>query len=381
MSWMNEDMDDLFRDMADQQSFRYRKSYFRDIERYLPIRKSRKPIVGLLGFLSFFLIGVWFFAGTDHVFHLKSALTQQANGSKPIFNRKWASNVAFQGQQSSRNLKNEVEKSNLKQVQVETSQNALISSDLERNRTNILFEEKGNNEQTNKVLVSELGLKPIELTTNRSQPIYPLESLTGEGFPSWSFVFSAYTGVGQGWTREYAAATNASIGFQTKAKYTFNRFSLQAGLGMEWMRFDQLNIMERTKIYGLSSQLMENTYAFKSMTSLNVPISVNYTLGRHQFGAGISGILNTVAKVKRTCSLDGEGIYNAEGYTDTKLFGALHLQSELQYHYHVTEDLSIGLVAGVRITNPIQSDRMEGNYVKHPVFLNVVLSKSLTKNP
>jgi hypothetical protein len=57
------------------------------------------------------------------------------------------------------------------------------------------------------------------------------------------------------------------------------------------------------------------------------------------------------------------------------------LQSELQYHYHVTEDLSIGLVAGVRITNPIQSDRMEGNYVKHPVFLNVVLSKSLTKNP
>jgi hypothetical protein len=126
---------------------------------------------------------------------------------------------------------------------------------------------------------------------------------------------------------------------------------------------------------------MENSFAFKSMTSVQVPIAVTYTMGRHQFGAGLSGIFNTVAKVKRTCSLDGQGIYNSEGYTDAKLFGTFHLQSELQYHFNVTEDLSIGVEAGVRITNPIQSDRMEGDYVKHPVFLNFVLSKSLTKNP
>jgi hypothetical protein len=77
--------------------------------------------------------------------------------------------------------------------------------------------------------------------------------------------------------------------------------------------------------------------------------------------------------------LDGAGIYTSEGYTDAALFGAVHLQSELQYHYHLTEDLSIGLAGGVRMTEPIQSDRMEGAYVKHPVYVNFVLSKSFTK--
>lgn len=381
MSWMNEDLDDLFRDLADQQSFRYRKSYFRDIERYLPIRKSRKPIVGLLGFLSFFFIGVWFFAGNDHVFLLKSVLTQRANDSKPISNRKWASNQPFLGQFPSIHLKNETKNVNLNQSQVKTSKNTLISPDVDRGSYPIPFVEKGNDVFANKALISELRLKPVELSINTSQAVYPLESIKKSDFSPWSIVFSAYSGIGQGWTKEAAAATNASIGFQTKAKYTFNRFSVQAGVGMEWMRFDQLNIMERTKIYGLSSQLLENTYAFKSMTSVHVPVAMNYTIGRHQFGAGVTGILNTVAKVKRTCSLDGQGIFNDEGYTDAKLFGTIHLQSELQYHYHVSENLSIGVAAGVRITNPILSNRMEGDYVKHPVFLNVVLSKTLTKNP
>jgi hypothetical protein len=381
MSWMNEDMDDLFRELADQRSFRYRKSYFRDIERHLPIRKSRKPMIGMLGFLSFLLLGVLFFAGNNHLLLLKNVQTQKQNHVTRISNRIWASNWAIHGNNFTGKLKNVAEKKNLYQTQVETSENAAgityHDSDLKNTPSFVMTNEVTND----KTLISELDLKSVELSTNLGQHNHLLEFVQDFNFSPWSLVLSGYSGVSQGWTREHAAATNASVGFQTNLKYTFNRFSLQAGVGTEWMRFDQLNIMERTKIYGLSSQLMENSFAFKSMTSVQVPIAVTYTMGRHQFGAGLSGIFNTVAKVKRTCSLDGQGIYNSEGYTDAKLFGTFHLQSELQYHFNVTEDLSIGVEAGVRITNPIQSDRMEGDYVKHPVFLNFVLSKSLTKNP
>lgn len=381
MSWMNEDMDDLFRDLADQQSFRYRKSYFRDIERHLPIRKSRKPIVGLFVVLSCLFIGLLFFVGKDYPSLYKKALTQHENNSGRISNGERASNQSFLGRFPSVHLKNEAKKVNLNQSQVKTSKNTLFKPDVDRGSYPVPFVEKNNDLLAHKALISEICLNPVEFSINASQAVYPLESLKKSDFSPWSMVFSAYSGIGQGWTKEAAAATNASIGFQAKAKYSLNRFSLQAGLGLEWMRFDQLNIMERTKIYGLSSQLLENTYAFKSMTSVHVPVAINYTIGRHQFGVGVSGILNTVAKVKRTCSLDGQGIYNAEGYTDSKLFGTIHMQSELQYHYHVNEDLSIGVTAGVRLTNPIMSNRMEGDYVKHPVFFNVVLSKSLTKIP
>ena len=42
MSWTDDELDKVFRDAAEQPVFEYQSSYFRDIEKQLPIKKGRK---------------------------------------------------------------------------------------------------------------------------------------------------------------------------------------------------------------------------------------------------------------------------------------------------------------------------------------------------
>ncbi|MFN5877302.1 MAG: hypothetical protein ACK44B_00430, partial [Flavobacteriales bacterium] len=59
MSWRDDEIDDLFRDAADQQYVEFDPDYFREIERQLPIKRSRKPLIWWFSgsmFLSFFLV-------------------------------------------------------------------------------------------------------------------------------------------------------------------------------------------------------------------------------------------------------------------------------------------------------------------------------------
>jgi len=383
MSWMNEDIDELFSELAEQQSFSYKKAYFKDIERHLPLRKSRKPFIASFLLISSIVAVVLFFSNTKETSGFKQQVSaaKRTNGVIAPTSNAGIGRVPKNRPFLSRNFTN-MPALNTVASEIVAKNGGFIPPTLENNF--ILTTEQNHTDASewshySESQVPNLPLKITEIFANNQSKLLPLKVMRTLPPAPWSLVLSAYGGVSQGWTYESVAATNASIGLQTKAKYTFKRFSLQAGIGIEWMRFDHLNIMERTKIYGLSSQLIENSFAFKSMTSLQLPIAVNYTWGRHQLGVGISGVLNTVAKVKRTCSLDGQGIYTSEGYTDAALFGSLHLQSELQYNYHLTEDVSIGLAGGVRMTKPIQSDRMEGAYVQHPVYINFVLSKTFTK--
>jgi hypothetical protein len=45
MNWTEDEIDDLFKDVDNQQSFEYRPEYWKDIEEKLPMKKSRKPFL------------------------------------------------------------------------------------------------------------------------------------------------------------------------------------------------------------------------------------------------------------------------------------------------------------------------------------------------
>ena len=188
-----------------------------------------------------------------------------------------------------------------------------------------------------------------------------------------------FGGVGQSYIKNETNqnVVNATIGGVIGVSFPVKRFNISAGLGLQGTKFDQLNILERTKIYGLGSEILENSYEFSSIYSLTIPLSATYTIGRHSMSLGITSNINLMTQLKHRQTLDGAFKSYNVGFSDVSFFNRFGLLPSLGYSFHINEKTQIGIRMNIQLLQQIQSKRFIGAPLNFPIDGQIYLKRTL----
>jgi len=188
-----------------------------------------------------------------------------------------------------------------------------------------------------------------------------------------------YGGVGQSYIKmnEYSNSVNATLGGAVGWTIPVNRFKVSVGLGFQASKFDHLNILERTKVYGFGSQILENSYEFSSIYTLTIPISTSFSMGRHSLNIGLNTNINCATQLKHSQSLDGNFESYNSGYSDVSFFNRFGLLPTLGYSFNVSDKTQIGARLNIQLLQQLQSNRFIGTPVNFPIDGQIYLKRTL----
>ena len=158
-----------------------------------------------------------------------------------------------------------------------------------------------------------------------------------------------------------------------------NNVYLRTGVSFNWTSFNQLEIKERTKLYGFGYVTYDNSYSYSGMASLGIPMSISTNYKRHSFGLTAEYRKNLFTQLKRVQHLDGEVVKSSKGISDLSLMNHYSLQLGLSYDYALSQTFSVGTNVKYELMPQIASNRFEGQVNNHPLSLNISIRKFLGK--
>jgi hypothetical protein len=370
MSWSNKDMDQLFRNADSQQQFVYDTKYFEDIERQLPVKRSRRSIFWWLSsFMMFGVFSLLFF-------------TRFYDDVIPLSARSATKMIAYSESkdQSVRDQENNfaVEKGK----QLEEAEYYSISQEISTNIESGTFSSQQSHsfEKAEIDLLEQAPLVPF--TFNELN--YAIENgnmpnlINYKSKSSASWFLSLNGGMQQGWTSESKGlGLNGVVSVSSGVDVEWGNWVFGAGVSFAWHELNQLEIRERTKIYGLGYSTYDNSYSFTGVGTVSLPLTIAYKMGRHQLGVGLESGRNTFASMRRVQSMDGEVFHMTQGITDVSLLNKFSLQPGVNYAYELNEQVSVGINVNYQLLRPLSSDRFEGEQNFHPWSVGISLKAKL----
>jgi len=387
MSWRDDEIDDLFRDAADQQYVEFDPDYFRVIERQLPIKRSRKSLIWWFSssmFLSFFL--VWTaYEGARDVNNVTAGIKKQIADNQPGA-MVTTSNAAV------RDGENEwVTDSKTIEERKQGMQTAVAISSKEKEslgfdpalsrdlgQLTILgsssMNETSVGDQKDSETIGRLELNRCS-TGNSIGELVPAESY-GNRDRKLRWYVETGGSIAQGWAATNPSSVNGSLFFSGGVSASCGKWNVTAGVGLRAFKLGDLEIMERTKIYGFGYSTYANRYTFNSFLALELPIHLNYTLRRHTVGIGVAPSYGLCTGLTRTEWIDGVKTVERSGVSDVGMFSKFGMTASVGYSYFVKKNTQIGARAAIQLLQPLSSDRFVGNRVKMPVEGQVFIRRT-----
>ena len=377
MSWSENDMDHLFRNAEAQREFSYDPQFFDEIERQLPVKRSRKAHAWwIASFVMFGMFSLLFFTPLNdgwvsHSFRLHKDLT---SGPK----EKSAFSVTDVREQIEHPeiLNNKDENSSVTTagvLKIETIEAVSLPEEIEQ-QSMIPEQSVLPNEQIN--------LKYLELDQVKQSDAQMMQfqapTMKRKIRSSWYVALDG--GVQQSWTDESTGMKmNGLAALSSGIDIHLGRWQVGAGLSFTWQNLNHLEIRERTKIYGFGYSTYDNAYSFTGVANLSVPLKVGFTKGRHQWFAGLDAGRNLFSSLRRVQSMNGEVFRMTQGITDVSLLNKYSLQPQIGYAYQINEQITVGVNVKYQLLHPLASDRFEGGQNLHPWSAGITLKAALTK--
>jgi len=382
MSWNDDEIDKLVKDAFNERTFEFRNEYWQDIEKQLPVSVRRKPITIFyftLVFVSVISIGVGLFNWNKNT----------PSTSSPIVTRSNLSNVQKKLHASQRDpFENHVSGNatahqfnvvkprivNLAKSFPTQSANNTVKALLAD--SSVTVTENHNRFNGLDIQNSDLGFVDtlsIKKTDNIQQLDNQLERIKcvseNAHTPKIRFWTETVAGMGQIWVKNNTTSqfANTSIGFNAGIQLPMKRFSFSIGAGFKSTFFDKLMIYERTKIYGFGVNELEHTYTFKSVVSLALPMSLNYSFGRQSFGFNVNPNANISCSLNKTQFMNGNKLDEQNGIANVNLFQKYGFETGISYDYLVNEKLKVGMRLNIQLIQPIDSERFSGTPVNKPI--------------
>lgn len=400
MSWMDEEIDSVFKEAANQPTFEYRPEYWNDIEKQLPVNKKRKSFVWWWT-SGVFLIGILTYSvleyNTNEIQDNNSAIGETELESQTLkqtdFTKTKASTLSnsFTSKTPNKEANSDLKKinfqtgqsqnTNSQPVNLEINVTELHPSELEDEpiplHDNLEVELSGvlNEAPINSEEEINLKVKPLIVSENEVELIQSARLEMNKNRKD--FYVEMNGGVGQEFTKNDPAEVNAMYGLSFGVKFPVNKFTLNAGIGYQGIKFSNLNIKDRTLIYGLGSKTLENSYVFSSIHALQLPVALNYSFKRHSISLGITSSINFVTRLKHSQSLDGERTLYESGISDVSFFNRFSVQPSFGYSFFVNERTQIGMRLNIELLDQLKSDRFIGDHTKMPFNGQVYLRRTL----
>ena len=377
MSWSENDMDQLFRNAEAQQEFTYDPQFFDEIERELPVKRSRKALAWWISsFVMFVLFSLLFFTPLNDGLVSDSNTEHKVLTSGSKVNNALSLSEAQEQIEHPEILNNKEENSSVTTagvLKIETIEVVSLPEEIEQ-QSMIPEQSVLPNEQ--------ITLKYLELDqvkkSDAEMMLFPVSTMKRKIRASWYVALDG--GVQQSWTDESTGMKmNGLTALSSGVDVHLGRWQVGAGLSFTWQNLNHLEIRERTKIYGFGYSTYDNAYSFTGVANLSVPLRVGFTKGRHQWIAGLDAGRNLFSSLRRVQSMNGEVFRMTQGITDVSLLNKYSLQPQLGYAYQINEQMTIGVNVKYQALHPLASDRFEGEQNQHPWSAGITLKAALTK--
>ena len=401
MSWTDDELDTVFREAGEHQVFEYKSNYFNDIETQLPVHKGRKSAwywwtanVFIVGFIAVMVTRNW--SPTISSEKTSSQNIQgetlplsAVNGAK---NTEGPSNFAKNAQRhlSVNNTSNK--NSYKREYSMRSNKKKAGSIDLmiveppiaehiSDNRVKQKTADITRKTFQSDVASNEIGRLPFQDIANSFNSVgeeINVRSLQAR-FIKNSFYVGFNSGVEQAWSKgdNVQSALNSKVSIEVGYTVPLRKVRFSAGLAFEATKLNNLRILERTKMYGFGSSILENSYQFASIYSVLIPVEWSKAIGRHTIGLGLIGEVNLFTHASHETSVDGIKTIDASGLTNVDLINRFGLSPRISYSLALSEKLQIGLSLQTQLFQPITSSRFIGVPTKMPLSGQLFLKRSL----
>lgn len=402
MNWEDKDIDDLFREAADSVRFEYNDAYFEAIDAQLPLRKRR----ALWIWFSVLIValtagGLWIFTdSTLPIDEKQISKTDKENLTESQASAKKTSAVNEQarngGEADSRFVGTErMEPPRIKQegitksviVSESNQEEILVLTDEEIRLEDNRFEENG--------IVSEevtvISDDPISLSANEREitqvalseeviinSSHDLVALPPNTKLKNSIFIETAAGLGQSYIRSVENGANRMESYSLVVGYSYQcgAWSYRAGGGLNHKTFNNLNIADRTEIYGFGLTTYENSYSFSSLTSAQLNFGVNYQIRKHQIGLGLNLLIPVSPRITFSEYQNGELAASGAAFVDRSFFRTT-IEPELSYTFSLDKRFDLGMKLHAPMLNPINSERITGERAALPINGQVLLRWNL----
>lgn len=400
MSWEERDMDELFREAADDMHFAYNDAFFEEIEKQLPIRK-RRAFYWYVPVLLVLLSGATYvYFSANGVKNEVSPVIGETTGKELPAQKVNAQHASHSEatpfvegldqitggiqQHSFSDLDNQVE-----------PQKRFLSNDLvaiedllespsadehsvwmdhenenELHESNY-FTEKESVTVEGVILEDQLVSETAELNDREISVSVPLVKRNANNL----FIEPAF-GVGQSFVRSAETGSTRSYVFGLSAGYSkkIGSFDYSASLGIRQQSFNNLKIADRTEIYGFGLTTYDNSYHFKSITFASVGFGVEFNAKRHVMGAQLNAFVPVNAMIQFEEYTNGELKSSGTANVDRNYFRTI-IEPSVSYSFELMEGFNVGLKVGAATANPLNSERIQGERVSLPLNGQLILKK------
>jgi len=411
MSWKDEEIDNMYKESAENVSFEYKDEYWKEMEALLPKSRGRDFLWFFTAFLFVGIIGVTPFvtqsSNTDNKSiaqidvesnHLQTSTEKQSTSEQKLDNT-----ITSEEETQVVSAPNNSNPNNSKQKGLSSTDGSMNSSSKatkptikskiddalndEPAKQNLLIVNDGNKtEATNdKKIDNEIGDLPI-----RDIDIRPLY-LNIEALPPYEIETTSYIdfyaqlmgGVSQSLSIPSDAISN-SYGLGFGAQVHKGQFQFTTGLNALISNHNDLQLNRTAKVYGFGSDVYNFNIDYKQIYSLELLLEAGYQFGRHQVNVGLRPSYAFSSKVRlNELNMDGnQSVVNSSetrdvyGYMDG--INQLGLKPMIGYSFNLTPSIVLGANVGVQLMPSINQDFLSGSNRLYPIDGQVYFRKSFS---
>lgn len=391
MNWTEEDIDQLFRDSANQLNVPFQESYWAEMEALLPQTKNKKGLGWIFG-------GTIVCLGLISTFFFPEVTGKKGNASNETVNNQTKSIVQT-------NSVSAISKSQEKSV------NAFLTDD------NVFENVSSIKQTTKKVLAnSETSFQSLEDVNARSEIVQSIQNQ--DEFPSQideQFSFSIYklqmlalpkpsvslassnfkilnlkrkanflyVQIGGGLAESFMQTNESNwmptINIGAGYQYSPEGFGFTAGLNLNTTLSNNLEINRKSKVYNFGATNYEQNFKYKQIYTLELPISIDFRKNKQTFSVGFAPTF-IASSLMRFSQLENGNLSHDEFYIGQKVgLNQFGFKPSVGYQLELAKGWNVGMQLSSQLIQQVDDSQFIGIVRNNPLSGQITIRKSITK--
>ncbi len=398
MNWTEEDIDQLFRDSANQLNVPFQESYWTEMEALLPQTKTKKGLglifggtIACLGLISTLFFSENIVKSEDSTNKVANIQTKNIAHSSSVYPIQLIQAKTVSAENVVLNIGN---KSINRSLEKQASKIVILKTDLYAGSSETPLE----GQNINLVAQNQIELHDqIELPA-QSEEQFSIERLPLLSFPNEPISLAIsnfknlnlncksnnlYVQIGAGLTesfmqtneRNWMPTLNIGAGYQ----YSPKGFGFTAGLNLNTTFSNNLEINRKSKVYNFGSTNYEQNFRYKQIYTLELPVSVDFRKNKQTFSLGISPTFIASSLMRFSQSENGN-LSHDEYYIGQKV-GLNHfgLKPSVGYQLELVKGWNLGIQLNTQLMKQVDDSQFIGELRDNPLSGQITIRKTITK--
>lgn len=392
MNWTEEDIDQLFRDSANQLNIPFQESYWTEMEALLPHTKKKKGLGWIFGgtVVCLALISTFFFPEapaksgiafnetvknqTKSTAHINSVSAIQKAQEKPAHAFLTAENAS----ENVSRVKLKIKKllANAEETSFKAIEDVMTPSEVVQTIQNPIELPSQLEEQTpytaDRLQLLSLPKQTIALATsnfknlNLKRKANILYAQVGTGLAE-SFMLTNED--------NWMPTINIGAGYQ----YSPEGFGFTTGLNLNTTLSNNLEINRKSKVYNFGSTNYEQNFKYKQIYTLELPISIDFRKNKQTFSVGFAPTF-IASSLMRFSQLEDGNVSHDQYYIGQKV-GLNHFgfKPSVGYQLELAKGWNVGMQLSSQLIQQVDDSQFIGTVRNNPLSGQITIRKTITK--